>query len=500
MYKNFSSLKARLLLGVTILISGIAFFETTAINVAIPAIQETFGANISLIQWAINSYNLMLGVFILIMGSLSDRFGHKKLLLTGLVLFTVGSALCGYSINIWMLIIARVIQGLGGAMIIPQSVAIINSSFSKDIRGKALGIWGAVSGLMSVAGPFFSGIIVDTSRWENIFLILVPLGLIAMVLVYKIVPDTKVLSSNQLHWGSVSLLGFGLFGMSYALIQSSSQKWEDPIILTALVLGIVLFGLFIWSQMHMKVPLINLKVLSRNVILANIYTLFLYGIISSLAFYGVMFFQEVAGYSATQSGLALMPVSILIAGMAIGAGGIADKYGTRIPMAVGAAFVCIGLLLLLRTNENSRYVFDILPGMVFIGAGFGIFVPSLTKTALSVPVEFSGTASGINNAVSRIAGLLGIALLGTILSTSFNHYLQKKLVTFNLAPSISTSLKEQSNKLMQMDLGQLPDDLQSVIKKEMRSSFMNAYHLQLIICAVLAAGGTVTALLLKKED
>lgn len=499
MYKNFSNIKAQLLLGVTILISGIAFFETTAINVAIPAIQKTFDANISLIQWAINSYNLMLGVFILIMGSLSDRFGHRRLLLTGLALFTIGSALCGYAENIWMLIIARVIQGMGGAMIIPQSVAIINSSFSKNVRGKALGIWGAVSGLMSVAGPFFSGAIVDSSRWENIFLILVPLGILAMVLVYRIVPQTKVLENTKLHWTSVSLLGFGLFGISYALIQSSSQQWEDPVIRTSLIAGVLLLAIFVWRQKNMKSPLIDIRVLTRNVVIANIYTLLLYGVISTLAFYGVMFFQEVAGYSATQSGLALMPVSILIAGMAIFSGTFADKYGTRAPMAFGAACVSIGLLLLLRTNEQSRYILDILPGMIFIGIGFGIFVPSLTKTALLVPEELSGTASGINNAISRIGGLLGIALLGTVLSTSFNHYLQIKLRPLNLSSSITTSLKEQSNKLMQMDVVGVPKQLETIIQKDMKSAFLSAYRVQLIICAIFAAGGAGIALLLKKD-
>lgn len=500
MYKNFSSLKAQLLLGVTIIISGIAFFETTAINVAVPAIQKTFQANISLIQWAINSYNLMLGVFILIMGSLSDRYGHRKLIMLGLFLFTLGSALCGYSTSIWMLIISRIIQGLGGAMIIPQSIAIINNSFSENVRGKAIGIWGAVSGLMTIAGPFFSGAIVDTTRWEDIFLILVPLGIIALILVYFIVPKSRVIKNTRIHWVSVILLGLGLFGISYGLIQSSSQAWDDPIIEIAIFSGLILLGIFGWRQTKIESPLIDYRVFTQNVVLANLFTFLLYGIISALAFYGVIFFQEVAGYSATQSGLALMPVSIMIAALAIFSGGIADKYGAKSPMIIGSSLVFIGLLLLLRTTEEARYLTEVLPGMICIGLGFGLFVPSLTKTALSVPEEYSGTASGINNAISRIAGLLGIALLGAVLSSTFYHKITGELWPYNLQPSILKTLSNESNKLMQMDLSVLPEELQTKIQAQMREKFLEAYKIQLIICAALAAGGVATAIALKKSD
>lgn len=489
-----------LLLLVTVLISGIAFFETTAVNVAVPSIQKDFDATISLIQWAINSYNLMLGVFILIMGSLSDRYGHRKLLLLGLGLFTLGSALCGWSINIWMLIGARVIQGIGGAMIIPQSIAIINSSFASKIRGKALGIWGAASGLMTIAGPFFSGTIVDTSKWQNIFLLLVPLGIVGIILVYKIVPETKVLKSTRIHWGSIFLIGTGLFSISYGLIQASSQAWEDPVIEGSVVLGILLIALFVWRQRHIDIPLVSPKVLTRNVVLANIFTILMYGVISSLAFFGVMFFQEVAGYSATQSGLALMPVSVIIAILAIFSGGIADKYGTKIPMVIGATLVTIGLLLLLRTSAEANYWTEIFPGMFFVGLGFGFFVPSLTKTALSVPEELSGTASGINNAVSRIAGLLGIAILGAVLSSTFYHMLRRELKTFNIRPEVMKSISLQSNKLMQIDISQVPEELQDTVKVQMRKAFLEAYKIQLIICAFLAAGGIASASFLKRED
>ncbi len=499
MYKNFSSLKSQLLLGVTILISGIVFFETTAVNVAVPSIQADFDTNISLIQWAINSYNLMLGVFILTMGSLSDRYGHRQLLLIGLTLFTLGSALCGYSANIWMLIFARVIQGIGGAMIVPQSIAIINSSFSSEVRGRALGIWGAISGIMTIAGPFLSGTIVDTLTWENIFLLLVPLGIVGFIIVYLIVPDTKKLKKASIDWVSILLLSTGLFGVSYGLIQSSSQAWEDLVIEGSIAAGVLLLGLFVWRQKKVHSPLISSEVLTRNVLLANVYTLLLYGIISSLAFFGVMFFQEVAGYSATQSGLALMPVSIVIAVMAVFSGTIADTYGTKKPMVVGSSLVMLGLLLLLRTTENARYVSEVLPGMFCIGLGFGIFVPSLTKTALSVPEEYSGTASGINNAISRIGGLLGIALLGAVLSSSFYHILRRELKPLNLSPAVFQTISAESNKLMQIDMSAFPPGLQNEIKKQMRQSFLEAYKIQLILCATLAAGGIVSSALLKEE-
>lgn len=500
MYKDFSSSEAKLLLFASILVSGLAFFETTAVNVAITSIQKYFDANISLMQWAINSYNLMLGIFILIMGSLSDRFGRKKLLVAGVLIFTVGSALCGIATDIWFMIIARIIQGLGGAMMIPQSIAIINTSFEERIRGQAIGLWGAMSGLLTIMGPFVGGAIVDLGGWRWTFLILVPFGLVGMYLIHRIVPETGIIKKAKVDWLSVGLLGTGLSMLSYGLIQASSQAWEDPIIDASIIVGLIVIGVFFWWQTQSKNPLIDLKVLGRrNVFLANLFTIFLYAVISAVAFYAVIFFQQVAEYSATMSGLAIMPVSVIIAGLSIFSGGIADKYGARIPLVLGAVFVAVGMLFLLNVSVDALYWTEIFPGMLLVGLGFGIFIPSLTKTALDVPPEYSGTASGINNSVSRVAGLLGIAILGAVITSVFHHTLKKDVLALSLPPQTQQEIISQSTKLMQIEIPSLPAEDTQTIKDLMKKSFLRAYKFQLIACAVLALLGAMSAWMMKRK-
>lgn len=499
MYSDFRPLGARLLLGVTILVSGIAFFETTAVNVATSAIQREFSANITLIQWAINSYNLMLGVFILIMGSLSDRFGHKRLTLFGMAIFTAATALCGLTNNVWVFITARVMQGLGGAMMIPQSIAIINSSFRENVRGTALGVWGGFSGMMTIIGPFISGAIIDMASWHWTFLVIVPFGIASIVLIQKAVPETTVLKKAPIDWASVLLLTTGLFSLSWGLIQSSSHAWEDPEIIGSIVIGILLLCAFGWWQKPAKHPLIDLRVmLRRDILLANLYTFQLYSVISAIAFYAVIFFQQVAGYSATMSGLAIMPVPITIALLSVFAGRIADTYGARMPMVIGACLVTAGLLFLLGVGVDARYWIEIFPGMLLIGLGFGIFIPSLTKTALNVPPELSGTASGVNNSISRIAGLIGVAILGTALAVGYHAFLRRDLSRLNLDALVMEQVLSQSTRLMQIDLTGIPMELQTQIREQMRESFLEAYQIQLMLCAILSGSGAVSAWFIRK--
>ncbi|MCX7996461.1 MAG: MFS transporter [Patescibacteria group bacterium] len=500
MYTDFSSPRARLLLTAIILVSGIAFFETTAVNVATSAIQQSFSANITLIQWAINSYNLILGVFILIMGSLSDRFGHKRLTLIGLILFTVSTGICGLTSNVWLFIAARVLQGLGGAMMIPQSIAIINASFSSRVRGTAIGIWGGMSGLMTIFGPFISGIIIDIADWHWTFLVIVPFGIAAYFLVDRVVPETKLLTFTPIDWIGIFLLSGGLFSLSWGLIQASSHRWEDLDIVLTVLLGIAMIVLFSWWQKKARYPLIALNViLQRNVFLANLYTLQLYAVISAIAFFAVIFFQQVAGYSATKSGLAIMPVPVLIAAMSVFAGKIADRHGVRLPMITGALLVTIGMLSLLLVGVDAYYWIEIFPGMVLIGLGFGIFIPSLAKTALDVPPEYSGTASGVNNSVSRVAGLLGVAVFGAVLAVTYQRSLQRELTEMNLSESVVRSITIQSSRLMQIDLSSIPGPLADEVRERMRQAFLEAYRLQLGICAALAASGAVSAWYLRED-
>ena len=484
-FLDFKSTSSKLILFSLILASALGFFETTAVNIAIPAIQTRFGATVHNIQWVINSYQLMLAVFMLISGSLGDIFGRKKVLIFGLVIFTIGSGFCGLAQSVWWLIAARVIQGIGAACMIPQSLAIINGSYVKHIRGHAVGLWSGISGAMLIFGPFLSGIIVDTVGWQYIFLSMVPIGIVSLWLILKYVPDTRH-EKRPVDWAGALLIGASLFLISYALIEEA-----DTIIA---ILGFALLAIFVWWETQVKHPLVTLSIFkNRNIAIANLYTLFLYSIIATLSVFTVMYLQQLRHVSASLTGLMVMPLSITITVLSLFSGSLADRLGVRKPLVVGALLVAVGLFLLGRIYNDFNYWRDIFPGLMLVGVGFGLFIPALTVTALDVDDKHSGAASGINYAISRIAGLFGVVILGAVMLSTFNFSLQREMMELNIGGSVNRQVLSQKDKLLDIDIGNLPTILEIAVQKKINASFIKAYKYQLWICAILALAGAGSA-------
>jgi EmrB/QacA subfamily drug resistance transporter len=491
LFKDFKTTSSKIILLSLILASALGFFEVTAVNIALPAIQKYFNASVHNLQWIINSYQLMLAVFMLISGSFGDIFGKKKTLLLGLAGFTIGSALCGTATTIWWLIGARVIQGIGAAIMIPQCLAIINNSFESKIRGQAVGLWSGISGAMLILGPFFSGFIIDTIGWHYIFLLMVPIGIVALWSIWKYVPDTRH-EARKVDLPGVLLIGTGLFMISFALIE------ESDIVIG--ILGAAFLAIFVWWQNQTKNPLIDISLLrNRNVLLANLYTFFLYTCISVLSVFTVMYLQQLRHISASITGLMVMPISITITLLSLFSGRLSDTFGVKKPMVLGALLVTVGLFLLGFIKSDFNYWRDIFPGILLVGLGFGLFIPALTVTALDVDDKHSGAASGINYAISRIAGLLGVVILGAFLLSTFTFTLRNELGKMNLKGTVTHDVFAQRDKLLDIDVGNLPLLLEIAVQKKINASFIRAYRYQLWICAVLALLGAGSAFFIQEK-
>jgi EmrB/QacA subfamily drug resistance transporter len=501
-FRDFTSPESKLVLLATVLSSGIGFFEATAIGIALPAIQIQFGANVTQLQWVMNAYTLILSVLILIMGSLSDRFGRKRVLLGGIFIFTLGNLISGLATDVTVLISGRLVQGWGAAMMIPQSLAIITAMYAEKTRGSAIGLWGGLSGAITVLGPFAGGFLVDRWGWESVFLVTVPVGIASMLLVQRVIPDSRLRTDIRTDWIGAWLSGIGLTLLSYALIESSSLTWHHPLIYGTAGVGmgfLALLGIRLSTATH---PLIDRSVLTkREIVIANVYTFLLYAVLATYGFFASLYFQSYLGYSASQAGLAMVPLSVAITVLSFFTGSLADRYGARVPMTAGAGLVALGLVFQATGSASQpSYWLDIFPGMTLVGVGLGVFIPALTKTALSVSQEHTGSASGLNNGVSRIAGLVGVAVLGAIIVAVFREQLSQGIAELNLQDEIVESVTSQADRLLALDPGQIPEGLKLRIRAEAESAFLAAYRLQLLICAALATlGALVSAALPDKK-
>ncbi|MEX1112751.1 MAG: MFS transporter [Candidatus Andersenbacteria bacterium] len=407
---SLNSREGRGILLATILPSAMAIIFGTAITIALPAIQEYFQTDFAGIQWIVTAYTLTLGVLILISGALGDMFGRKRVFVTGIAIFMIGSLISGFVQAIIPLIVLQVIIGIGAAMTIPGSMAIINTCINDKQRGRAIGLWtGFITG-GAVVAPFLGGSLVEAFNWQAVFFSNVIIGLLALLVATRFIPKDEGLRSRTLDWLGIILIGVGLFGVSFGLIQGSTLS---------LVLGLGLLPLFAIRETRASHPLVPPDMFKSSLVTgANLATLFLYTALNGLIFYLILNFQQVHNFSPLQTGLAFMPAPLIITILAGPFGSLADKIGPRIPMMVGPALVSVAFFLLAFTGPDSNYFTRFLPGLVLHGIGMAVTVAPLTKSALAVPAKYSGAASGVNNAIARIAAPLAIAVFGLLVKDS----------------------------------------------------------------------------------
>jgi EmrB/QacA subfamily drug resistance transporter len=409
---RFGTPQGRAVLAATVLGSGIAFLDSTVVNVALPTIADDLDAGISGLQWILDAYLVTLSALLLLGGSLGDLFGRRTVFVLGLVGFTVASVLCGLAPNIGALVAARALQGVAAAMLVPGSLAILAASFTVEDRARAVGAWSGLAGVASAIGPFLGGWLIDAASWRYIFLINVPLAAVAVVVTLRYVPESMDVDAERrpdvLGAAAVSL---GLGGVAYALIEAPGGVSVD--IVVAGVVGALALVAFLVIEARVRAPMLPLELFrSRQFSGANATTLAVYAALTGVMFLLVLHLQLVLGYSALEAGAALLPITLLLLTLSARTGALAQRIGPRLPMTAGPLLVSVGLLLLADVAAGDRYATGVLPALLVLGLGLALTVAPLTAAVLAAVEErHVGVGSGVNNAVARVAGLLAVALL-----------------------------------------------------------------------------------------
>ena len=410
--------RQRLTLLAAILGSALATIDGSIVNVALPAIEQDLGGGLSAQQWVSNAYLLTLGSFILIGGSLGDIYGERRVFAIGVAAFGGLSLACALAPTIEVLIGARALQGAAGALVVPSSLAIIVAAFEQRERGAAIGSWTAWGGIAAIVGPLAGGLVVDQASWRWIFALNVPLVLGTLALILTAVPRTTPVAHRRVDVVGAGLCALGLGGIVFALIEQPNHGWGSPAILVPLFGGVVAFAAFLAYERRAAEPMLKLELFARrNFAAGNLETLAMYGGLGILFFFLVIYLQQVAGYSALESGLTTLPVTIVIFALSRRFGALADRYGPRVFMGAGPLISAAGILLLLRVGMDPSYVADLLPALLVFALGLSLTVAPLTATVLADADEHdAGIASAINNAVARVAGLLGVSVVGVVVA------------------------------------------------------------------------------------
>jgi EmrB/QacA subfamily drug resistance transporter len=406
--------KGRWIIVTMVLGSAMVFLDSTVVNVALPAIGRTFHTGLEGLQWTISAYLLTLGSLLLLGGALGDAYGRRRVFVIGVFVFTVASILCGVAPTPGFLIAARAAQGVGGALLVPESLAIISAVFRPQDRGSAIGAWSGLSAVATAGGPFLGGYLVDAASWRWVFLINVPIAAATVWMAVRHVPESRDPSaSRRLDVRGAAIITLGLAGVVYALIEGPGKGLGDPAVLVAGVLGVLLLAAFPFVERRLREPMVPLEIFrSRQFTGANMTTLFVYGALGGATFFLAIELQTVLGYSALAAGAAFWPIPLLLFVLSARVGRLAQRIGPRLPMTAGPALAGVGFVLLSGIGPGTRYVSGVLPGVVVFALGLSFTVAPLSTAVLgSVEDRHKGLASGINNAVSRIAGLVAVALL-----------------------------------------------------------------------------------------
>lgn len=484
---------AKWVLAATILASSMAFIDGTAVTVALPALQGAFHADANQIQWVIEIYALFLASLLLVGGSLGDLYGRRVVFTSGVALFALGSVLCGFSPSITWLIAARGVQGVGAALLVPGSLAILSAFFPAGTRGRAIGIWSGFSAMTAAIGPVLGGWLVDHASWRWVFFINPPLAIATLAITFWRVPESR----NQhmprvLDWAGALLTTVALGGITFALIEAHRTGLALPV---AGGVGVAaLLGLF-WVELRVPAPMLPLRLFrSPTFAGANLLTLLLYTALNGLLFFFPLNLIQVQHYSATQAGAALLPLILILFLLSHWSGGLLSRYGARGPLTVGSLVAALGFALAGRPGIGGSYWTTFFPAISVLGLGMAISVAPLTTAVMNaVPVDEAGVASGINNAISRLASLLSVAVFGVVLLTSFRHNLGRRLDQYGVPATERQSIQGQQSRLAAVQT----DDPRA--KRAVAEAFVFGFHRIIWLAVALSLASAASAQVISKE-
>jgi EmrB/QacA subfamily drug resistance transporter len=488
------TLPARWTLAATILASGMTFIDATVVNVALPALQADLHATITDVQWVIEAYALFLGALILIGGSMGDQFGRRRVFLFGVVFFTVASILCGVATSSRFLIVSRALQGIGAAFLVPGSLAIISATFDDAERGRAIGTWSGFSAMTTAIGPVSGGWLVEHVSWRAVFFLNAPLAVVVLVLSLRFMSESHDPSrTTTIDLGGAALAVLGLGGIVFGLLEWPPLGASHPLVLGALAIGVLsLLGLLIVER-RVPNPMLPLDLFrSRTFSLANVLTLLLYSALGVVLFLGPLNFIQVQHYSPTAAGAALLPFPVIMFTLSRWSGGLVARIGSRIPLTIGPAFAALGLVLYARPGIGGSYWTTFFPAVIVLGLGMAVTVAPLTTTVMAaIDPRHAGVASGINNAVARVAGLLAIAVFGVLLARTFDERVRPRLDQLALSQPARVDVDREMRKVAGADLEQVssmsPPERRAV-RVIVDEGFVFAFRLVMVGTAALALG------------
>ncbi|MFZ0815950.1 MAG: MFS transporter [Candidatus Sulfotelmatobacter sp.] len=491
------------ILTATILGSGMAFIDSTIVNVALPAIQANFHATVVNVQWIVESYGLFLGALILVGGSLGDLFGRRLMFMLGVGIFAVASAGCGAALTIQQLIIVRSLQGVGAALLVPGSLAIISSSFDEKSRGHAIGTWSGFTAITTAIGPVLGGWLVQHASWRWVFFINLPLAVAVLIISARWIPESRSASEKRVDWLGGILATIGLGGLVNGFIESVDLGWRNPLVFVSLIAGFGGLIGFMFVEAEITAPMLPLGLFkSRSFRGANLLTLFLYAATGIFFFLFPLNLIQVQGYSTTATGAAILPLILLMFFLSRWSGGLVARYGPKGPLIIGPLIAALGFILFAVPSIAGSYWKAFFPAMIVLGFGMAVTVAPLTTVIMnSVNQDRVGTASGINNAVARVASVLAIAVLGIVMVKAFGSRLDYSLAHLSLPPAILQQLHAGEIKLAGLQApASLNPGTKAAINESIGEAFVFGFRIVLLICTGLSVASAAIAWLVIPKD
>lgn len=477
------------ILAATILGSSMAFIDSTVVNVALPAIQSSLGGTVIDMQWVVEGYGLFLSALILAGGAMGDLFGRRRMFLAGVTLFAVASGACGLAATIRELVIARSVQGLGAAFLVPGSLSIISASFGGEERGRAIGTWSGFTSIATAGGPVLGGWLIEHASWRWAFFINAPIAAAVILLSFLHVPESKTETHSGVDWAGALIVTAGLAGLTYGFIESAALGWSNPEVWGSLAIGSVLLLFFVYFEAHTRFPMVPLNLFrSRDFTGANSLTFFLYAALGIFFFLYPLNLIQVQHYSATLTGAAALPFILLMFLLSRWSGGLVDRFGAKRPLIVGPLIAAAGFLLFAVPSVGGAYWMTFFPGFVVLGLGMAVSVAPLTTVVMgAVEQTHAGAASGINNAVARIAGLLAVAVFGMLMVNAFSHFLNDRLNQLNLS---SAALRDLQSNVARLAAIAPPKELDATTAARLTAligrAFVFGFRLIMLVCAALS--------------